>query len=131
MRSFSGPVFFCLKRTVPMNARLNLDRFKAARIARAKEVARGSTLLLDLLERTRAASTLSGLTSRWKRSSTTTSNFTRGLAPTPGADLSSPNALREFLNRVGQIGSIRAPDGGGVPTRVPAAIPNGAQFLER
>ena len=115
-----------------MNARLNVDRFKAARIARAKGLAGASTLLHDLLERTRAASTLSDLASRWKRSSSTrASDFTRGLAPTAGADLSSPDALRDFLDRIGQIGSARALDGTAVPTRAPAALPEGAQFLEK
>ena len=114
-----------------MNARLNLDRFKAARIARAKGLAEPSTLLHDLLERTRAASTLSDLASRWNRSSSTSApEFTRGLAPTAGADLSSPDALRGILDRIGQIGSARALDGTVVPTRAPAALPEGAQFLE-
>src|SRR5215212_52208 len=131
MRSFSGPVPFCQKRTVPMNPRLNVDRFKAARIAQANRVAGTSTLLHDLLERTRGASTLSDLASRWKRSSTSASAFTSGLAPTPGADLSSPDALRDFLDRIGQIGSPRALDGTAVPTREPAALPEGAQFLEK
>src|SRR5829696_9820800 len=91
-----------------MNTRLNADGFKAARIARSKGLAGASTLLHDLLERTRGASTLSDLASRWKRSSTSASAFTSGLAPTPGADLSSPDALRDFLDRIGQIGSARA-----------------------
>ena len=115
-----------------MNARLNVDRFKAARIAHANGLAGASTLLRDLLERTRAASTLSDLASRWKRSSpTSASDFTRGLTPTPGADLSSPDALRDLLDRIGQIGSARALDGTAVPTRAPAALPEGAQFLEK
>jgi hypothetical protein len=81
-----------------MNPRLNAERFKAARIARAKGLAGASKLLHDLLERTRAAGTLSDLASRWKRSSSTTaSDFTIGLVPIPGADLSSPDALRDFL----------------------------------
>ena len=115
-----------------MNTRLNVDRFKAARIARAKGLAGASTLLHDLLDRTRAASTLSDLASRWKRSSPTrASDFTRGLAPTPGADLFSPDALRDLLDRIGQIGSARALDGTAVPTRAPAPLPEGAQFLEK
>ena len=55
-----------------MNTRLNVDRFKTARLARAKGLAGASTLLHDLLDRTRAAGTLSDLASRWKRSSPTT-----------------------------------------------------------
>ena len=58
-------------------------------------------------------------------------DFTRGLAPTAGADLSSPDALRDFLDRIGQIGSARALDGTAVPTRAPAALPEGARFLEK
>ena len=115
-----------------MNTRLNADRFKAARIARSKGLAGASTLLHDLLERTRAASTLSDLASRWKRSSSTSaSDFMRGLSPAPGADLSAPDALRDFLDRIGQIGSARALDGAAVPARAPAALPEGAQFLEK
>ena len=110
-----------------MNTRLNVDRFKAARIARAKGLAGASTLLHGLLGRTRAAGTLSDLASRWKRSSpTTASDFTRGLTPTPGADLFSPDALRDLLDRMGQIGSARALDGTAV-----APLPEGAQFLEK
>ena len=44
-----------------MNTRLNVDRFKAARIARAKGLAGASTLLRGLLDRTRASSPLSDL----------------------------------------------------------------------
>src|SRR5215208_7823057 len=103
-----------------MNPRLNAERFKAARIARARGLAGASTLLHDLLERTRAASTLSDLASHWKRSSwTSASDFMRGLAPNAGADLSSPDALRDFLDR---IGSARALDGTAVPTRASAAM---------
>src|SRR3954447_9493498 len=99
-----------------MNTRLNVDRFKAARTARAKGLAGASTLLHGLLDRTRAAGTLSDLASRWKRSSPTmASDLTRGLTPTPGADLFSPDALRDLLNR--QIGSAPALDGTAVPTR--------------
>src|SRR4051794_41945542 len=124
MKSFSGPVPFCQKRTVAMNPRLNAERFKAARIARAKGLAGASTLLQDLLERTRGASTLSDLASRWKRSSTSASAFTSGLAPTPGADLSSPDALRDFLDRIGQIGSPPALDGtAGAPPPPPPPPP--------
>ena len=115
-----------------MNTRLNVDRFKAARIARANGLAGASTLLRGLLDRTRAPSTLSDLASRWKRSSPTrASDFTRGLTPTPGADLFSPDALRDLLDRMGQIGSARALDGTAVPTRAPAALPEGAQFFEK
>src|SRR4051794_40557805 len=115
-----------------MNTRLNVDRFKTARLARAKGLAGASTLLHDLLDRTRAGGTLSDLASRWKRSSpTTASDFTRGLTPTPGADLFSPDALRDLLDRMGQIGSARALDGTAVPTRAPAPLPEGAQFWKR
>ena len=115
-----------------MNTRLNVDRFKTARLARAKGLAGASTLLHGLLDRTRAGGTLSDLASRWKRSSpTTASDFTRGLTPTPGADLFSPDALRDLLDRMGQIGSARALDGTAVPTRAPAPLPEGAQFLEK
>ena len=115
-----------------MNTRPNVDRFKTARLARAKGLAGASTLLHGLLDRTRAAGTLSDLASRWKRSSpTTASDFTRGLTPTPGADLFSPDALRDLLDRMGQIGSARALDGTAVPTRAPAPLPEGAQFLEK
>src|SRR5215204_3046397 len=132
MRSLLGPDPLCLKRTVAMNARLNAGRFKAARIARDKGVAGASTLLHDLLERTRASNTLSDLASRWNRSSSTRGlDFMRGLAPTPGADLSSPDALRDFLDRIGEISSPQAFDGTVVPTRAPAALPKGAQFLEK
>src|SRR5829696_7846315 len=114
-----------------MNARLNADRFKAARIARAKGLAGASTLLHDLLERTRASNPLSDPT-RWNRSSSTGElDFLRWLAPTAGADLSSPDALRDYLDRIGQIGSARALDGTAVPTRAPAALPEGARFLEK
>src|SRR5215212_9801293 len=115
-----------------MNTRLNVDRFKTARLARAKGLAGASTLLHGLLDRTRAGGTLSDLASRWKRSSpTTASDFTRGLTPTPGADLFSPDALRDLLDRMGQIGSARALDGTAVPTRAPAPLPEGAQGLEK
>src|SRR5215203_2570083 len=132
MRSLLGPDPLCLKRTIAMDARLNAGGFKAARIARDKGLAGASTLLHDLLERTRASNPLSDLATRWNRSSSTRGlDFIRGLAPTAGADLSSPDALRDFLDRIGQIGSARALDGTAVPTRAPAALPEGAQFLEK
>ena len=115
-----------------MNPRVNVNRFKAARIAQANRVAGASTLLHDLIERSRASNPLSDLATRWNRSSSTRGlDFIRGLAPTAGADLSSPDALRDFLDRIGQIGSARALDGTAVPTRAPAALPEGARFLEK
>src|SRR5829696_8205700 len=68
-----------------MNARLNLDRFKAARLPRAKGFAETSTLLRELLERTRAASTLSDLPRPWTRIPSGASRFAERPASTDGA----------------------------------------------
>ena len=111
-----------------MNARLNLDRFKAARLPRAKGFAETSTLLRELLERTRAASTLSDLPRPWRRTSSGASRFAQRPASTDGADLSAPplsgmpDALRDFLDRVGEIGSASTFKGTVLPTRAPAPV---------
>jgi hypothetical protein len=120
-----------------MNARLNLDRFKAARLSRAKGFAETSTLLRELLERTRAASTLSDLPRPWRRIPSGASRFAERPASTDGADLSAPplsgmpDALRDFLDRVGEIGSASTLKGTVLPTRAPAPLPDGAQFLAK
>src|SRR5215212_2875961 len=120
-----------------MNARLNLDRFKAARLPRAKGFAERSTLLRELLERTRAATTLSDLPRPWRRIPSGASRFAERPASTDGADLSAPplsgipDALRDFLDRVGEIGSASTLKGTVLPTRAPAPLPDGAQFLAK
>src|SRR5215217_2648583 len=120
-----------------MNARLNLDRFKAARLSRAKGFAERSTLLRELLERTRAASTLSDLPRPWRRIPSGASRLAQRPTSTDGADLSAPplsgmpDALRDFLDRVGEIGSASTLKGAVLPTRAPAPLPDGAQFLAK
>ena len=118
-----------------MSARLNLDRFKAAGLPRAKGFAERSTLLRELLERTRAASTLSDLPRPWRRIPSGASRFAERPASADGADLSAPplwpDALRDFLDRVGEIGSASTLKGMVLPTRAPAPLPDGAQFLAK
>src|SRR4051812_36535384 len=113
-----------------MNARLNV-RFKAARFARDKRLAQTSTLFRELLERTRTASTLSDLPSHWKKiSSPSASHFARRTAPAEGADLSAPplagmpDALRDFIDRVGKIGSASTLKGMVLSTPAPAPLPD-------
>ena len=42
-----------------------------------------------------------------------------------------PDALRDFLDRVGEIGSASTLKGTVLPTRAPAPLPDGAQFLAK
>jgi poly(hydroxyalkanoate) depolymerase family esterase len=60
------------------------------------------------------------------------SNHLGGLAGAPG-QRQVPEALRGFLDRMGQSGSVLGLDGlvGPIPTRAPAPLPEGARFEER
>ncbi len=120
-----------------MNARRNAERFNAARLARTERLAKASLLLRRLFARNGSDPTPAGLSEALKDAPF--GRATRpvdGVSPVPGAagpwasPAGMPEALRGFLDRIGQLdaGTVLA---GGKAGPAPEPLPEGARFLEK
>ena len=120
-----------------MNAKQNADRLNAVRLARAERWARASSLIRGLLTRKMSNATSAEPShalkdapfrrDHWPVDGTSPVHDTAGPRAT-SADM--PEALRSFLDRIGQLGPNTVLGGGRAsPTLEP--LPEGAHFLEK